>query len=644
MKRSMSRLLVLALTVVCVQVQSVYAQGSGSTSLSGVVTDTGGGVIPGATVVVKNDATGVTYETISSSTGAFNVPALDAGTYSATVSLSGFKTAVVNNIRILTATPAAITVKLDVGALTETVEVVAASTLVQTQSTAVTSTIPVEQLQKLPLVSRNALYSVAFLPGVETSGGPRGAIISGLPNNTINITIDGISTGNQLQNGDGFFSMVTPRLDAIEEITVTGATPGAGGGSGSVQIAFTTRSGTNEFNSSLYHTIRDPRLNSNYYFNKVNGLEKNDVRMHTYGGRVGGPIIIPGLYNGRNKAFFFFNMEHQYQPSEATRTRTILNPNAQNGIFEYQVTVGGVQQIRTVNLYTLAAANGQTATPDPFLAGLLNKIRQSTTTTGNVTTPLGATNTQNFVFQAASKGNQYAPTTRVDYNLTDKHRLTGSYLWQRFLSKPDLLNNAEPVFPGFPNESWQTSYRTTGSVSMRSTLSSKMVNEVRGGWQWSPNAFFANVTKDMFDIHGGYQLNFSTISDPAVNNHNSPAPRNTVNWSFEDTLSRQWGAHSLSMGGSFQRTEHNQNGANLVPTLDFGVDQNFDPANAMFNTTNFPGASNANLTEARNIYAVLTGRITAVNGTARLNAAGDRYVYLGNLYQKSRMDAFDLYA
>ena len=210
------------------------------------------------------------------------------------MSLSGFKTAVVNNIRILTATPAAITVKLDVGALTETVEVVAASSLVQTQSTAVTSTIAVEQLKQLPLVSRNALYSVAFLPGVETAGGPRGAIISGLPNNTVNITIDGISTGNQLQSTDGFFSMVTPRLDAIEEITVTGATPGAGGGSGSVQIAFTTRSGTNEFNSSIYHTIRDPRLNSNYYFNKINGLDKNDVRMHTYGGRVGGPIIIPG--------------------------------------------------------------------------------------------------------------------------------------------------------------------------------------------------------------------------------------------------------------------------------------------------------------------------------------------------------------
>ena len=643
MTRYVQRLLAVAL-VVCVSSVSAFAQGSGTTSLSGTVTDSGGGVIPGATVVVKNDATGVSYEAVTSESGAFNVPALDPGTYSATVSLAGFKTAVVNNIRVLTATPAAILVKLDVGQLTETVQVTASSALVQTQSTAVTSTMAVEQLQHLPLVSRNALYSLAFLPGVETAGGPRTATISGLPNNTINITIDGISTGNQFQNTDGFFSMVTPRLDAIEEITVTGATPGAGGGSGSTQVAFTTRSGTNELVGSVYDTIRDPRLNSNYYFNKINGLEKNDVKLQTYGGRLGGPIVIPGLYDGHNKAFFFFNMEHQYQPSSATRTRNIFNPVAQNGLFSYNVTVNGVQQLRTIDLYQLAAENGHTSTPDPTLAALYQRIRQITTTTGNVTNPAGGTNFENFVYQAESSNNQYAPTTRVDYNLTNNHRLSGSYLWQRFLSKPDLLNNAEPRFPGFLNEGFQTSYRTVGSLSMRSTLSSKMVNEVRGGWQWSPNNFFGNVTADMFSDTAGFALNFpnNTVSD--LFSTNSPAPRNTVNYSVEDTLSRQWGSHSLSMGGSFQRTEHNQNGANAVPQLDFGVDQNFDPANAMFNATNFPGASTANLTEARNVYALLTGRITQVVGTARLDANTGKYVYLGNLYQKSRMDSFDMYA
>ena len=144
------------------------------------------------------------------------------------------------------------------------------------------STLSVEQLSELPLVSRNALYSVAFLPGVETAGGPRGSTISGLPNNTVDIRIDGITTGNAFMSTDGFFTLVTPRLDAVEEITVTGAVPGAGGGSGAVQIAFTTRSGTNEFNSSIYHNFRHPDLNSNYYFNEVNGLGKNEIKQSLY--------------------------------------------------------------------------------------------------------------------------------------------------------------------------------------------------------------------------------------------------------------------------------------------------------------------------------------------------------------------------
>ena len=146
----------------------------------------------------------------------------------------------------------------------------------------------------------------------------------------------------------------------------------------------------------------------------------------------------------------------------------------------------------------------------------------------------------------------------------------------------------------------------------------------------------------MFENQGGYRLNFPTITDPGA--QNNPAPRNTPNYSIEDTLSLQRGSHSLSLGGSFQRTEHRQNDMNLVPELEFGVDQTFDPANAMFTTTNFPGASNAVLTEARNIYAILTGRITSVTGTARLDANTGKYVYLGNLYQVSRMDSFDLYA
>ena len=248
------------------------------------------------------------------------------------------------------------------------------------------STLLAEQLNEVPLSSRNALYAVNMLPGIQygAGGGPRAAGINGLPNNTINITIDGVQTGNMLQSTDGFFSMVTPRLDAVEEITVTGAVPGSGSGPGSVQIQFATRSGTNRLDGSAYHYWRQPEFNANYYFNKINNLPRNEVIVHQYGFRQGGPIVIPGLFDGRNKAFFFFNFERLYQPSSATRTRTLLRPEAQAGIFGYNVTVAGVQQRRTVDLVALARSNNQISAFDPTVSRMLNKIRDGTNLTGRI--------------------------------------------------------------------------------------------------------------------------------------------------------------------------------------------------------------------------------------------------------------------
>jgi hypothetical protein len=630
--------LVLAASVVAM------AQSS-STSISGIVIDTGGGVLPGANVVVKNNANSATFETITNSAGAFSVPSLDPGTYTVTVSLAGFKTAVVNDVRLLASRPGEIKVSLEVGALTETVEVKAATELVQTQSSTVTSTITTEQINKLPLVSRNALYFTVFLPGVETLGGPRGSTIMGLPQNTINITIDGISNSNNFQSGDGFFSLVTPRTDAVEEITVTGATPGANNaGAGAVNIAFVTRSGSNRLDTSVYHYFRHPRLNTNYYFNKINGLSRNEVIVHQYGGRIGGPIVIPGLVNGRNKAFFFFNMEHFHQPTEATRTRTMLSPLAQSGVFSY--VSGG--QTRTVNLLALAAANRQTSTLDPVTSALFAEIRAGASTQGTISTPRGFINTERYVYQSPGTRDEYAPTGRVDFNLSDAHRLTGTYYWQRFNSNPDILNNADIQFPGQINYGIQASYRTTGSVSLRSTLGSNLVNELKGGWQWSPVDFFGNVTRDMFANQGFFALDvddgtnnnsteFTNLSD--VTGASNPQPRNTDNWNIDNTLNWIKGTHSLSMGATFAQITHDQNSSNLVPSINFGVDTTNDPARTMFTTGNFPGASNAQLALARHLYALLTGHVTQVGGTARLNDDLE-YVYLGNLNSRSRMREF----
>ena len=133
-----------------------------------------------------------------------------------------------------------------------------------------------------------------LLPGVSTTRSPKEALINGLSSEAVTITIDGVATTSSYSPADGLVSMVTPRLDAVEEMTVTGAVPGSGTGRGSVQVAFTTRSGSNRTDGSVYHYWRDPRLHSNYFFNRINKLPRNKVILPRSGvSHEGGPIVIP---------------------------------------------------------------------------------------------------------------------------------------------------------------------------------------------------------------------------------------------------------------------------------------------------------------------------------------------------------------
>ena len=180
---------------------SAFAQGGAVTgSLGGVVVDKDGGVIPGATVEVKNTGTSVTTTLVTNSKGEFLAQALNVGVYSVSVSLQGFKTAVVDNVRLLSAQQTSIgKVVLQVGQLSETVKVQANTELIHTQQTTVSNTITAEQITNLPVVTRNALSFVIFLPNVQTPGTARASTVAGLPQSAINIYIDGVTTSNLLQ-------------------------------------------------------------------------------------------------------------------------------------------------------------------------------------------------------------------------------------------------------------------------------------------------------------------------------------------------------------------------------------------------------------------------------------------------------------
>ena len=416
-------LIAAALLLLSLSGPPTLAQSGSTGSIAGTISDPTNAVVPGATITVKNNATNQEFTATSADNGTFNVPALISGNYNVTIAAPGFKTAVVQNVKVDVGTPSSVNITLEVGAPTETVQIVdVAGELIQTQSATVGTTITGRQIVDQPQASRDALDLVTLLPGVQTTGRPRTSTVNGLPKGALNITLDGVDVqDNLISSNDGFFTFVRPRIDAVGEVTVSTAAPGAeSAGDGAVQIKFVTRGGTNDFGGSLYWYHREPYLTANYYFNNetlaptyFGKAPKNRILLNQYGGRVGGPIVIPKVFDGKDKAFFFVNYEEFRLPEQQLRQRTILSPLAQQGIF---TTTSGAQ----VNLLILAGAHGFTSTVDPTLAALLGDIRASTSQ-GSVLPIAGDPNRQQFNFVGQGGQDRYFTTVRLDFNLSSNH-------------------------------------------------------------------------------------------------------------------------------------------------------------------------------------------------------------------------------
>lgn len=636
--------LVAAVLLSLLAAAPAFAQGVASSSITGVVVDNSDSVVPGATVLAKSDSTGAEFQAVTGSNGAFSIPALNPGTYTVTVSLSGFKTAVVKGVVVTAGGPATIRPKLEVGGLEETIIVATGSEVVQTQSAAVATTLNTKAITTLPLSSRSTLNFVQFLPGVQVpqGGSVRSAQINGLPQSSVNITLDGVNIqDNTNKTGDGMFAIVSPRLDAIEEVTVTSGAQGAeSNAQGAVQIKFTTRSGSNSFSGSGYHFFQSDKLNTNTYANEARKLPKGKEKLNQPGFRLGGPVWIPGLFDGRDKLFFFFNFEDSRSPNTITTNSTILLPDAANGLFRYPNGPAG-----GINLYQLAAANGHAATPDPTIAALLGQIRSLVETHPGTFTPItGNLNSERYSFQQRTNSVQHYPTVRIDYNIARNHRASGTWYRQEFVNSIDTTNTRQNTIPDSPVFGVQGSFRKAMTGSLRSTVGTNLVNDARVGYQSSPVYFNPNVSLDMWGSQNGYHLGISAAGISNFGPTLTPTARDAYNWTFTDTLTWVKGAHNLSMGGEYARYDVwlDTYASRSVPQIGFGTPTQ-DPALAMFSAANFPGSTAAQRNEAAALYAVLVGRITSITATARLNPETGQYVYLGNSQAKGRLEQVDFF-
>ncbi|MCI0389606.1 MAG: Plug and carboxypeptidase regulatory-like domain-containing protein [Acidobacteria bacterium] len=667
MNRSAFRFLVLFATLAA-SALSAFSQVSSTSSLSGAVVDPSGAVVAGVSIGVKNEATGEEFRATTAGNGTFTVPALAAGIYTATVAAPGFKQAVIRGIKLDAGIPATVNVSLEIGTATDTVVVQSTGEVLQTQSANISTTITGRQITDLPFTSRNATDLLLFLPGTTTPGRPRSSSFNGLPQGAINMTLDGLNIqDNAIKNGDGFYTNFYPRTDAVEEVTLSTATPGAeSAGEGAIQIKMVTRQGSNEYHGSIYEYHRNPVLNANYWYNNRDQLPgpnddpatfqapRDRLLLNQFGGRFGGPIVIPKVFDGRDRAFFFVNYEQFRLATQVSQTRNILHPLSQQGIFQWKATQGGQTVIQQRNLLDLARAAGRTSAIDPTMAKLLADIRSATQTRGSVevvTDPnrIVDPNVQRYTYSPTGGGEiRIFPTVRLDFNLSSRHHLEEIFLPQTHHTLIDYLNNGAPAFPGFPSFGSQQSTRFGNTIALRSTLTNTLVNEARFAFSGGTVAFngegsAANYTGSVAN-QAGFNLNINAAA--GINNatiSTNIQRRNAPIKQFSDTMSWTRGAHSLSFGTNFTQVNYFQSVQTFAPQINFGVDTT-DPASSLFAAANFPGASTTDINNARALYAVLVGSVTGINANALLDEETNKYTYNGLQVRRAQMREIGLFA
>jgi Carboxypeptidase regulatory-like domain len=637
----------------------VLGQVTTTGSILGTVTDPTGAVVPNATVTAKNKATGKESTATTSDSGNFNIPQLSSGVFVVTVSAtSGFKKSQVTDVKVDAGTPATVNVVLELGNPQETVTVVGGGELIQTQSATIGTTLTGRQITDIPTASRNALDLVLALPGTSTVGRPRQSSVNGLPKGALNITLDGMNVqDNLLKSNDGFFTYIQPRTDAISEVTVSTSTPGAeSSGEGAYQIKFVTQGGTNGYHGGGYWYYRSPGLNANYWFNNnqlkpdpISGrAARTPVILNQPGFKIGGPISIPKVFNGKDKAFFFLNYEEYRLPESTLRTRILLSTPAQSGLYRFfsstNVATAATPALNTTcaaapagspsaflcstDVYARAAGAGLAfANADPTISGLLASIRSAAP--GTIAT--GDPNLENTTF--INKGGQLRrfPTVRFDFNLTKKHHIENIWNYQSFGGVVDFLNNVDPAFPGFPNHGSQTSIRFSDSMAWRWTVSNNIVNEARYGIVGGTVLFFGEVGASQFTNQGGYSQGIGAAGVTSATVTTGPQRRNSPVREFSDSLSWIKGNHSMNFGATATRIAFWQQLSTVVPSTVYTTSSLDSATTSAFSS--LPSAAQAG---AAQLYAVLAGRLTAINANARLDETTNKYSYLGSLISRAK--------
>jgi len=593
-------------------------------AIAGTITDSSGAVVPGAAVTATGAETGVSYTAATTSVGTYSILAMQVGTYNVSVSASGLQRETKTGVVVQINTTTSLDFSLQAGNVTQTVTVVANVPTLQTETSDIGTVVDKRQIMDLPLAVGSTGQSflrspetfVFLTPGTagpgtsDSSNGIFQAKLAGGQNFGNEVILDGASTARA--DSGSAFDQTAPSVEALDEFKVTTSTVPAqfGRTSGGVE-SFITKSGTNRFHGTAFDIFRNEDLNANSWFNNLFGAPIPLDRKNDYGGTFGGPVVIPKIYNGRDKSFFFFSWEQFRQTQGSTNVSDIPTMAERQGDFSGLVNLAnplGINPCDGSTIYqgqifdpsTTKTVNGtqcRTAFPGnkiSTLSGVAQKIQ------GFLPPPTNSGYINNFIYTTSNPILDTAMTVRIDQNLSAKSKLFFSYSsrdQEALASSPVLPNPLDTnyfhsFFTHYVRVGWDYIMSPTSlnhlNVGLNRIYSNSVATSVNGT-DWDAAIGLTGASGPTFPpigFAGGHQ-NLTSFGSP---NADADIPNSLV---VADSVSWTKGPHTLSFGvdlRAFQFSVLDQ--SHDSPSLGFDFSQTaVEPALSGPGTTGDPYAS-----------------------------------------------------
>lgn len=646
-------------------------------SIAGNVLDPSGALVANASITAKDVSTGSTYQTVSSSAGAYRFPNVNTGTYDVTVSVPGFKTATLTGVLVQIATTAALDINLQTGVNTENVTVNAEAPTVQSESSDIGTVVSTKQILDLPLPLGSTVQAMrspeafAFLiPGVVGPGSDSGnggtfeSKISGGQNYATEVLLDGAGT-TRSENGSSF-DETAPSVEALGEFKILTSTVPAefGRTTGGIE-SFNTKAGTNNYHGTLYELFRNEDLDANVWGNNyvlrtqnLDAAQRRTFqtpldRQNDYGGTIGGPLRIPHLYDGRDKTFFFFSWE-QYRQQQGGVTTSTVPTNAERGGDFSQFLGAGLADASGNPIINPCTGTQIVAGQifDPSTTQTINGVTCRSPFPGNLLSPNstvgknilgfypapqtgGIVNNYNFGFTFPILDT--TTTFRIDHNISAKSKAYFTYS-----SRENTRTSTSPEWAG-PAGFGRTQFFGTHYIRFGYdyTLTSTMLNHLNLGYNRTNSK---NVGAGVGQGKGKDWAQVLGVTGgpagpmfPVINQTNANAMGDAVDgdtvdngFRFNDTLTWIKGKHQFKFGYEQWYTQYspldfsNTSGTfnfSANQTSTFGVDPSSSTPNAPVDVRNQTGNS---------IASMLLGQLdSGAYGVVQSQARFLRYYYAG---------------